>query len=110
MIPGSKKTDPRQLRDLAARATPLFERFAGRVVAAPAEDDDSLAAVRLEKWQQVLGGDGEALIRRLALENLDAADCRQVLGRVQLPLDQPMPVWAQDLEAILDRCTAAEWN
>jgi len=95
------------LRDLAARATPLFERIGGAVVPVASTDDDD-AGARIEHWRRALGDDtGDRLALRLTFDGLAESACRHTLGRVAWPPDRPLPAWLATLEAILATCRAA---
>src|SRR5947207_713658 len=92
------------LRDLAAKATPLSQRWQGVVV--PDTPDHQQVASRLRQWQEALASDGNAdlLARRLAFDGLDLEFCRRSLGDVRLADDQPLPAWAERFNTLLQRC------
>src|SRR6476661_3690895 len=83
-----------ELRDIAARAMPLSERWR---VCIESPSNNSKKSVRVDKWLQAftLEGDRELLSRRLKLDGLDWDACSPQLGSVRLPDDQLLPDWAR---------------
>jgi type 2 lantibiotic biosynthesis protein LanM len=92
-----------ELRSLAARATPLHQRSRGGVEPHGSESD---AVVRLQQWRHTLSveGDSDILVRRLALDGLDLQNCLPFLGAVRLADQEPLPAWAERLNALLLCC------
>src|SRR4051812_7067349 len=90
-----------QLRDLAARATTLEERWRGHVV--PVADPAGQGQARLQQWQQVLvrTDDPELFAQRLAFDGLEADSVRPLLGMVRLRTGEPTPGWAVMLQRLL---------
>jgi type 2 lantibiotic biosynthesis protein LanM len=94
-----------ELREIAARATPLLER-PGTCV--PCSGNEVEAVARLERWSQAFSveGDKDILARRVAFDGFDLQTVQPWLGRVQLKNDKPVPPWAQRLNSLLRRCCA----
>jgi class II lanthipeptide synthase len=96
-----------ELRGLAARATPLHRRWQPGI---EVYATDFQTAARLEKWRHVFSVEGDAriLARRLASDGLDVRTCLSALGSTRLPDHEPLPIWAERLNAMLLRCWPAE--
>jgi type 2 lantibiotic biosynthesis protein LanM len=97
-----------ELRELGARAMPLWERLRGGVLPAPSPADQRTVASRVARWRSNLSGedpgaDGAAarLARRLELDDLSEAGSRPFLGTVRLPQDHPPPTWARTFQQLL---------
>ncbi len=92
-------SDEAWLRNIAARATPLWDRIPLHNTRV-AEPDLELARPRIERWQQVLGSAGAlALERRLRGSALSPVMLEGVLGGLQS--DAGLPAWASALFSIL---------
>ena len=93
-----------ELLQLAGRASALGARWAGGVASDGA--DSRQVHVRLQQWQRVLSieGDSRILARRLGLDGLDLESCPSWLGPVKWANDECLPVWAERLNALLERC------
>jgi type 2 lantibiotic biosynthesis protein LanM len=100
---GFMKYSGAELRNLAAQATPLHERFRGGV---EPHGNESPSVARLQKWRDILSVEGapDILVRRLALDGLDVQDCLPFLGVVGLVDSEPLPAWAKRLNALLLCC------
>lgn len=85
------------LRRLAARAAPLHERLRGPYHPSRARGAAAIATERIDRWIELLGGDPRLFERRLALDGLDRASTRRLVGEVVLPRDAPLPGWAATL-------------
>lgn len=88
-----------QIRSIAARAAPLWERPT-RAAVTTASPDLKLAERRLERWQQILG-DKDLLNRRLLSSSLAVASLEGVLGQAEDTAQGAVPPWAAALESIL---------
>ena len=97
-----------ELRGLAGRATPIAERWLGSVI--PIGIEPQQVERRIEQWKKSLSieGDPGILARRLAIDGLDLKACPRWLGSVQLADDQPLPVWAERINGLLERCGLLE--
>lgn len=96
------------LRRLAGRAMPLDQRRQGGVISERFKSRH--IERRLRQWQQVLSIDSDANIldRRLAFDGAELDTCRRWLGGVRLHDDQPLPAWAERLNALLEGCRPRE--
>ncbi|MEW5985978.1 MAG: type 2 lanthipeptide synthetase LanM family protein [Chloroflexota bacterium] len=93
---------PLELREIVARATPLFERLSQGLVPDNSSAGRALVHQRLEEWQRTVArNDPARFARRLAWDNLDAERASRALGIVRLPEGQPLPAWAGTLAAAL---------
>ena len=100
-----------QLRDLAAKATSLFERLAGTVVPDPAHSDEALIESKLVHWRGVLTSedDYDGLQRRLQMATIDERACRDMLGRVCFAETAALPSWVETLHTILQSAEPPVW-
>ena len=99
-------SDP-ELRSLVGRATPLHRRRLGGIEFCAGEAE---AVVRLQHWQYALSieGDPDILARRLAFDGLDVQTCLPLLGSARLADHEALPVWADRLNALLQRSGSPE--
>lgn len=94
------------LRDIAARATTLWERLESSL----SVDDTSADLVerRLQRWREIVADGDEALFSRyLEMEGLDAARARWALGAVRLDAESALPAWTKTLQEVLGDMDAA---
>ena len=100
-----------QLRDLAAKATSLFERLTGTVVPDLADPDEALIERRLANWRGVLTSedDYDGLQRRLQTAAIDERACRDMLGSVCFAETAALPRWAETLNTILRSAEPPAW-
>ncbi len=90
--------DRNSLRDLAAEASPLFERLASDEYVCAA---DETVEARLRAWcQAATGGDWTQFERRLALDGLDVDTVRPALGKVRFVGEQ-LPAWIETFQALM---------
>jgi len=97
-----------QLRALVGRAMPLWERLDGGVARVPSADEHCVAQKRLDRWKALLGPSGSAdrFAYRLALSDQQEKTLRAMLGDVRLASNQPLPHWAELLNAVLESLPA----
>ncbi len=95
-----------ELRSLAAQATPLDQRWHGGIEPNAGESE---AVVRLQRWRHTLSieGDPRIFARRLAFDGLDLQNCLPPLGSVRLADQEPLPAWAERLNALLLCCRSS---
>jgi type 2 lantibiotic biosynthesis protein LanM len=91
-----------ELRDIAARAMPLSERWH---VCIETPTNDSKKVDRIQNWRRAfsLEGDPDLLSRRLKFDGLDWDTCCARLGSVRLFDDQPLPDWAALFGRLIER-------
>ena len=98
-----------QLREMAARATSLWERLAGDVILDAAPSDEEAVEAKLTRWRRfVADGNDDLFERRLAMDGLTVADARRACGRPRLRDDAPLPVWTATLSAVMALCDQCE--
>lgn len=84
---------------IVEKASLIKERLAGKFESTEAPGDAQQIQKRLKKWSR---GRWEEFRKRLALDGLDEAAVRPVLGRVRLSAGTPLPGWAETLSGIVD--------
>ncbi len=98
----------RDLQDMVAQASTLYERLAWRDV--PPEDPRDRAAIerRLERWRQTAAsGDEKRFAARLALDGLDPQRVRPYLASHLEGTALPLPPWAETLRSMVEAALAA---
>lgn len=100
--------DPRTLKEIAAAASTIDERIAGRFVPAAGGDPGGRAERNLEAWRTAATrGDSEKFVDFLAGIGIDEASVLPLLGPVQMCEKAEAPSWIIDLEWILDGLSEA---
>ncbi|MDB9513746.1 type 2 lanthipeptide synthetase LanM family protein, partial [Kamptonema animale CS-326] len=103
------KVTQQDLISIVERASTINDRLSDRFIPDPLQPNDKSIDITLERWCLLCTqGDWDKFAKRLAWDNLDINQVRQVLGDVKLADEKYLPSWAETLREVLQTNVSRE--